>query len=245
MTRNPIRQTTSGRTGAVALLASIALVTTAACGQATPTSPSGSAFSADGTEAKKGGLSMDVSQWTFQFSPGPNPVLSPSGSGWQFTLPHEDGVHYLTTNQRPSPSANTISASIEIDTTGAPFFEYRTDPDNTCDTPATVRLFLQRSGDDLSGDGKFAYYRWWSNPVAYTLAAGATTLTGDLSDPTQWTSVFGARASDGLEKEFHAALVHIGSLGFTFGGGCFFGHGVYVTPGTGEATFKLTRFAVE
>jgi hypothetical protein len=34
-------------------------------------------------------------------------------------------------------------------------------------------------------------------------------------------------------------------VGFTFGGGCFFGHGVYVTLGSGQAVFKATQFLVQ
>jgi hypothetical protein len=68
-------------------------------------------------------------------------------------------------------------------------------------------------------------------------------LTANLDDPTQWVSVFGQAASDGFEKELHAAQVHMDNIGFTFGGGCFFGHGVFVTGGT--ATFQATSFVVQ
>jgi hypothetical protein len=75
------------------------------------------------------------------------------------------------------------------------------------------------------------------------LGAGSVALVGDLTDPSQWTSVFG-RSGAANEPLFRAALADLGAVGFTFGGGCFFGHGVYITPGSGEAVFTATRFVV-
>jgi hypothetical protein len=56
------------------------------------------------------------------------------------------------------------------------------------------------------------------------------------------------RGNDGTgdrEAAFRAALGDLDTVGFTFGGGCFFGHGVYVTPGTGQAIFKATQYDIE
>ncbi len=219
-----------------------------ACNGSSPSTPSG-LTSTDPNAAQQGGgksgdLSMDASQWSFRFSPGMPARPSASGQGWMFVFPNANGVHYLTTAQKTSMPARTMSASIAIETTGSPVFDYHTEPGNTCDAPATVRLFFQRHGDNMSGDGKYAYYRWWSNPISYVLAAGSVTLTGDLTDLSQWTSVNGERAADHA-AEFHAAMADEDNVGFTFGGGCFFGHGVFVTSGTGQATFHATQFIVK
>src|SRR2546427_5558274 len=42
-------------------------------------------------------------------------------------------------------------------------FNYQLNPNNTCDYPAHARLYLQRTGDDLSGQGEYEFYRWFSN----------------------------------------------------------------------------------
>jgi hypothetical protein len=54
--------------------------------------------------------------------------------------------------------------------------------------------------------------------------------------PDQWTNVEGERSRSG----FTEILKNMGNIGLTFGGGCFFGHGVNVSGGT--ARFIMTRF---
>jgi hypothetical protein len=78
--------------------------------------------------------------------------------------------------------------TFQILTTGTPTFNYVMDSDNTCATPATVRLFLERRNDDFSEE----IYRWWANPIGYTLqpTSGNVTLTVPLT-PDQWSSVYG------------------------------------------------------
>jgi hypothetical protein len=237
----------------VAVPVTTAVLMAACSNTSSPNAPSAFASTELAATAQKGGgkgggqpgpLSMAASKWTFQFSPGMPVSPSPAAEGWEFVFPNANGVHYLTTSQPTSMPAQSIAASFEIVTTGSPLFEYRTEPFNTCDVPATVRLFFQRRGDNLSGTHKFASYRWWNNPVSYVLAPGSTTLVGDLTDLSQWTNVDGEPAS-AHAAEFEAAMSNEANVGFTFGGGCFFGHGVYVTPGTGQAIFHATQFVVQ
>lgn len=188
-------------------------------------------------------LNMSASAWNFQYSPNMPSHPTAAGSGWQFAFPTQRGVAYLTTAQRPPSASEWIKATISIDTVGNPFFEFRTDASNTCDGTATVRLYFQRRGDDMSGNGDFQYYRWWSHPVAYELSSGRVDLVGNLADPSAWSSVLGKSGASN-ESGFRAALADIGSVGFTFGGGCFFAHGVYVAPGTGQAVFSASTFEI-
>jgi hypothetical protein len=219
----------------------------AACSSPSALAPSGESDTAAGgglsAAPDSGRLRMQAKDWTLKFSPGMprNPRAVPAG--WAFDFPTDGHVGYLVTDQRVKSAFNSITAVFSIDTAGNPFFDWRTESFNTCPNPATVRLFVQRKGDDMSGDGPFEFYRWWSNPVAYVLAPGDAVLVGDLTDPAQWTSVFG-RSATANEPAFRAALADIGNVGFTFGGGCFFGHGVFVTPGTGSATFTAAEFTV-
>ena len=59
------------------------------------------------------------------------------------------------------------------------------------------------------------------------------------------SSSFGKLGNANAEanKGFEAALKDVANVGFTFGGGCFFGHGAFVTNGT--ARFIVTEFKVK
>jgi hypothetical protein len=64
-------------------------------------------------------------------------------------------------------------------------------------------------------------------------------LSASLTDLSQWTSVFGEKANESATATagFKQAMANLGSVGFSFGGGCFYGHGVHVSGGD-------VRFAV-
>ena len=65
-----------------------------------------------------------------------------------------------------------------------------------------------------------------------------------LTDLSQWTSVFGekANASAAAADGFKQAIANLGNVGFSFGGGCFYGHGVHVTGG--NAKFAVINFTL-
>ena len=131
--------------------------------------------------------------------------------------------------------------TFEITTTGTPSFNYMLDPDNVCTVPATVRLFLERQNDDFSQE----FYRWWANPTGYELqpTSGSVTMTVPLT-PDQWSSVYGKAGNYNAAAlaGFQDALGHLGNVGMTFGGGCFFGHGVNVSGGS--ARFVLINYTI-
>jgi hypothetical protein len=104
---------------------------------------------------------------------------------------------------------------------------------------------LQESGDDLSGTNGKQYFRWWSSSVAYKLAPGLATLSASLTDVGQRVSVFGekANANTVATAGFKQAVANLGNVGFSFGGGCVFGHGVRVSGG--DARFSVINFAVK
>jgi hypothetical protein len=159
--------------------------------------------------------------------------------GWYFDFPTALGsVHYVVAGVNIAASSS-VDASISVTTTTRPVFVYNLQSDNTCIYPAHVRLLLQEMRDDLSGRNGKQYFRWWSTSVAYQLASGRADLSASLSDLSQWVSVFGekANASAGATAGFKQAMANLGNVGFAFGGGCFYGHGVRLTGGS-------ARFAV-
>jgi hypothetical protein len=136
-----------------------------------------------------------------------------------------------------------MTLAYKIDVVGSPIFDYRTHADNTCGKgfPGTVRLFIQRKGDDLSGNGEKQQYRYWSTVGFKELAPGLFSIQSPV-DPSKWSDVFGKLGSDYPDR-FAAAFANAERAGMTFGGGCFYGHGVMVTGGS--AQFHVISFRVQ
>ena len=197
--------------------------------------------------------------WSFYASSGvpAHPSALASGSGWQFTIPSFvsnvpcydrpkkcSRVGYLTTTyQKPLLIGGSVSMTINlVSSSQNPTFGYQTESSNTCPTPAGVRLYIERAGDQKLATQP--YHRWWSYPATITLQPGQHTITVAI-DPALWSSVFGefgtssAAAADGFQQ----ALGNVGKVGMTFGGGCFLGHGVYETDG-GTTQVQMISYTV-
>jgi hypothetical protein len=206
----------------------------------------------DGAKPRSDPTLLSAETWDIQYSPGMPLHPIPADGGWYFDFPPARcgkanicSVHYVSTPLKMSAATNGhVTATFQITSTGLPIFNYQLSPDNTCDHPAHVRLYLQRTGDDLSGRGEYEFYRWFSNTVAYRLAAGNAQLTAALR-PSEWTSVFGKKGDydDAASMRFVEVLRNLGRVGFVFGGGCFYGHGVNVTGGT--ARFAVSHYVLE
>jgi len=189
---------------------------------------------------------MNAQAWAILYSPGMPPHPAPqTGGGWYFDFPTDpNSVHYVLAAVNMAASSS-VGASILVATTGTPVFVYNLQPDNNCIYPAHVRFLLQEKDDDLSGTNGKQYFRWWSNNAAYQLASGSANLSALLTDLSQWTSVFGekASASAAATAGFKQAIENLGNVGFSFGGGCFYGHGVRV--GGGGARFAVNSYTAK
>jgi hypothetical protein len=199
-------------------------------------------------------ISMSPDWWTFRFSPG-LPLHPVSGDGgWYFDFPVYDvvpttacsatgcpAVHYLTTPTTRDLTGTTLTMTGRIDVTGGPTFQAALSPDNVCVNPARVRLFLERANEPTADPVEF--YRWWSD-VSLILAPGAGGLSARIS-PEHWSSVFGTKgnASPEAMAGFEATLADLATVGMTFGGGCFAGHGVNINRGA--ARFTVTSFVAQ
>ena len=153
--------------------------------------------------------------------PNPNPS---GGSGWSFSFPTNavgkcpapptqppnynispcSHVDYVTTPYTLPITAKSITVTFSI-VANSPVYDYKTATNNTCVSPAKMRLLLEHHNDAALNN---PVYRWWSNPL------------------------------DRPERDFTATLLRIGAIGMTFGGGCFFSHGVYLN--SGSATLTVT-----
>lgn len=189
--------------------------------------------------------SMRAADWHWRFSPGMHGPVQ-AGKGWSFAFPFYAGplpcatdqscagAHYLATEALGPIAGKALVATGWISARGNPAFEHRTEPGNTGHAAAAFRFFIQAAGDDcLCQD----YGRWWSNPRSVKLQPGAFRLAVGLA-PRNWTSVFGHRGSSSpaARAGFAAALAHPARMGFAFGGGNYFSHGVNLRGGSARMT---------
>ena len=168
------------------------------------------------------------------------PSLQTSSPGFQFTFPTgKNHIGYLTTSYT-LPLTAQLSMTVQAQPlTGAPTYNYffATDPGNTCNYPAHVRLFVQKINDTSE------FNRWWSqDPGSYQLSSGGLITVTVPIIPSAWSSVYGKRGDldAATTAEFWSAMDAPVLVGMTFGGGCFFGHGVSVLNGT--ASFTVLGF---
>lgn len=189
-------------------------------------------------------VSMGANSWLFQYSNGMPPSPTAAAVGWEFTFPDCGGtsacsVNYLTTASPVLIAGNTMRARIGTNGATSDKFIYKLKADNTCDNPATTRFFIQLAGDNLQNE----FGRWWATN-GFVLGSAASFNLSTALLPENWSSVYGKRgdSSDTARQAFAAALANAGRIGFTFGGGCFYGHGVNVL---GTATFKAESYTTK
>ncbi len=175
-----------------------------------------------------------ASSWTLRYSSGVR-LTSPLG----FMFPLSPGsVNYFTENYS-TPITQTQSLTMTVKIIGSPTFNYMLEPWNVCVSPATVRPYLERyytkKLDATYGPDN---YRWWSSQ-AIELREGIFSLTVPFV-PESWSDTGGVFGQNDITG-FSAALSSPRFVGMTFGGGCFFGHGVNVD---GPASFYVNEFVV-
>lgn len=157
-------------------------------------------------------------------------------------------VNYLYTKYT-APLGSQLTYAFAVTATGNPVFQWRTEVGNNCDpavqfcNPAIARPYFESSfkGTCASGQSGVWCNRWWSANSYYVLAPGSVTLVIPL-DPAQWSTVNGSTGAQ-ESAAWNYALQNPTQIGLTFGGGYFFGHGVYVTGGT--AQFQLQKLSVQ
>ncbi len=180
-------------------------------------------------------VSLNSAAWQTISEPQPFPLRN-EGSALVFDFPSSGSMHYLFTPSTLATLRGTLVVTLQVATTGAVTF----DPLDTtfCNLPPSARPFFWANDN---GNGNFD--RWWSNPRAYALAAGSTTISVALQ-PENWSSVDGKFGNADAQTRFgfDRALLNVTRLGLTFGGGCSFGHGIRVSGGT--AKFTLAEYAI-
>lgn len=158
------------------------------------------------------------------------------GGGWHFDFPLKDGVHYVTVPTGPLTGKCCVSLRYHIDADPSVKFE----PSSVPGAPSILTIYFQRCGDDWSGAGKYETYRWWSTTASISpISNGPRGLSVSFAET--WFAVMGSSSGTSAQA-FHDALAHACRIGFTFGGGTGYGHGVYAS---GPARFVLESFEVQ
>lgn len=170
--------------------------------------------------------------WQTHYSIGVD-LKSPLIGQCVFKIPTQDGVHDLIKPAKGMAFGKTIKANYTIKPSAAVF-------QSAGGLVPKARLFFQRKGDTMSGEGEYAYYRFWSNPAECELMSGTFTLTADLK-PNQWQSENGKMATTNVSL-FLKAIDESAYVGLTFGDDTGFAHGVWVSS-TGFK-FKLNGFKI-
>jgi len=190
-------------------------------------------------------ISMDSDDWHFLFGRGMPPHPTAHGPNqWLFAFPAIESRGVLSYLMHPTPrgriEASALYAKIEIVTDGPVEFDHYTESHNTSAFPAHARFMIQRK-DQLT---THEFDRWWSREIAVKLEAGVHEMRVPIT-PELWSSVYGkvGNSSEAALEGFYRALKETDQIGFTFGGGNYFGHGVRVKNGT--ATFILREMRLE
>ena len=181
-------------------------------------------------------LSLGARNWGLL---GDSRLVNDANGDLVVEFPLSGSINYLYTTKGPRVLSGTVSYAVRVTVQGMPVFRYDTEPWNTCISPATARPYF---GTPFKGNAsKIAFTnRWWSNPVAFVLQEGEASATIPL-DPALWSDVHGQSGTQN-PAQFDADRSNVGQIGVTFGGGCFFGHGVYVQDG--RAWFTLVDVSV-
>jgi len=149
-------------------------------------------------------------------------------------------LDYLIAIQQEAVSiSGTLTMTVEVTVVGDPIFNWQSESDNTCYwAPATVRPFFEGTHNTNTTG------RWWAIPPNdYVLAPGSMVITVPLT-PANWSDVNGQNGASSSQTiaGFADSLNNLSMIGMTFGGGCFYGHGVNVSGGTAE--FRVLDYRI-
>jgi hypothetical protein len=213
------------------------------------------ALTVTGLHAQSTSLPMNSSLWyqaqyNFQGNYEQDLNTSRGVSSVYFNIPDSSTdwwttrLFYYTQKPLSFSTSEVLNVTFQVSTVGTPTFDWQSEASNTCAIPpAGIRPFFFSQLSKLQHNYT---YEWWANTKSsyYILHdTNGTSVTLSVSfDPANWSSIYGVFGNQDV-KDFTAALSNINYIGLSYGGGCFFGHGVSVNGG--EATFTLQSLNVE
>jgi hypothetical protein len=161
-----------------------------------------------------------------------HPIQTPDG--WAFDFPLQTGtVNYVTYRFGSLAGKTHIVMRYRIETDTGVEIRPTSDPAFLSIGPT---VYFERANDDWVTDN----YRWWDT-LDRTVPIVAGEFQLDVPLDGRWTDVMGGTPAPDAAG-FQAAIRKADRVGFTFGGGTGYGHGVFAT---GPARFTLLSFKVE
>jgi hypothetical protein len=152
-----------------------------------------------------------------------------------FEFPQGGEIDALTTAVGPLAEARRITFRYRVEAARG----VRLVSSETPDQPPTVSLYFQQEGDNWSGRGRYASYRWYVPARAVIpLTPGEHSVTVRLDET--WTNVNG-QPNTRDPQGFAAALANTARIGVAFGTSSARSHGVYAT---GPARFTLLELDI-
>jgi hypothetical protein len=170
-------------------------------------------------------LGLSGSDWKVENSKNCPPTCESSTANgypaWLFTVKDTRQPHYIMRGAGADKIENEIKDAgsyleVALKIEGADLKSVQ----DGGDCFATV--MMQRQGDDLSGQGKFEFYRLWAGTKRIKLIDGSFEVSIPM-DRTIWTGVFGKPAGSTPWSEM---LRNLSKIGVTLGGTNDFGHGI-------------------
>lgn len=156
-------------------------------------------------------------------------------SGPSFDIPQTGSINYITRATGSLAGKHSITLRYKVEMAD----DTRIFPPSMPDGPSIITLYFQRKGDDWSGAGKYAFYRWYATISSQMpITAGEHEITAAFTD--RWTAIE-AGSSNELSQAFPDALKDAGRVGFVLGGGTGYGHGV---SASGPVRFTITSFTI-
>jgi hypothetical protein len=184
-----------------------------------------------------------TNRWELNYST--RTTLSANSAGQPaITFPAAAGsANMLTKPWTGSEPGMTLLVTVEVQTTGTPVFQLAQGPEPTCRTPPSTRPYLEAVGWTSMPPG-YSSMRWWSRQGLIPLgAAGVFSIEIPLT-PDRWSGVSGQFATQDASSVSWFNQIVTGRVasraGLVFGGGCSYGHGLYVSGGS--ATLTVTQF---
>lgn len=174
--------------------------------------------------------------WLLEYSKGTTLVMTADGPSFAFPTKKQFSANLLTKGWTGT-DGGTLVITLRLVTTGAPVFQLAQGPE-PCSNPPAARAFFATNDWKTTILPEHEWNRWWSRTGFLALGSGGVfTFTAPL-DPAQWSNVNGILASrDSFTiSQFWRVLLQGGRIGLVFGGGCSYGHGLYVTGGTAVLT---------
>ena len=131
----------------------------------------------------------------------------------------------------------SLVAGISVVVTPGTEFMYYGEP-HLCTEPADVRFYFET---DTHGPVFEETDYWWSTTSPELGSFTSLVMVHPTSVPALWVDAKGHLASSDTAHElaFNEAVRNVKAMGLSFGGGCGFGNGVGIRPGTGSGYFRV------